>query len=158
MKRWIAPLALLALVGCNPNNDNNWRLGGNTSDTGPEDSDTVPVGDCLPTLGSPTAEIDDYPPDWVIEVTVDFQEGSCSIDQGELYLEVESGGELLGEMGPLDIELKTGSVLVDDYDSEAGTGYLIFAVTVTDEDASYKVSFWLDFDGQSTDTLTASVN
>ncbi len=164
MSKWLLSAALVLLTGCQPVN-NNFAGGGNgLDDTGPstDTDDTGPdtTSECPPSFGEPAAAVDDYPgKGWVVEVELPFEEGSCDITEGEMYLEFDDGTGGTTQGGPYTIGFDAEDVYVDDYSEDEGAGVLFFAFTVDSSASSVDFTVWIEFgDGSSTEKLNVSVN
>lgn len=152
MSRWIATTALACTLACalacTPKKGPGFGNGAGSDDTGLEDTDNPITSDCPPTFGAIDAAIDDYPgKGWVVEVDAPFVEGSCSIADGDLWIEIEDESGGLTTEGPFSIGFDAEDVFVDDYDAEAGTGKLFFAFLVDSTSDQMVFTMWVGFGG-----------
>mgnify|MGYP006971704317 CR=1 FL=1 len=148
MSRWIAITALACLMACNPSDGPGFGAGSNADDTGPGDTDSSTTSDCPPSFGDITAAIDAYPgKGWAVEVTAPFTEGTCSIADGELYIEHDDGSGGLATEGPFTIGFEDEEVYVEEYDAETGTGKLFYAFLVDSQGDQVTFSMWVRFGG-----------
>ena len=161
MSKWFLSAALVLTMACPPPDKQFAGGGSSLDDTGPsEDTGEIVTSDCPPALGDPTAAIDDYPgKGWVIEVTLPFEQGTCEITEGDLYLELDDGAGGTNIEGPFSIGFEAEDVYVDDWNEDEGAGELFFAFTVDSASSTVDFSLWVEFgDGSSTPHLAVSVN
>ena len=162
MSKWFLSAALMPMLACTPNGSNFAGGGNGLEETGytGDTADTGPTSECPPTFGDPDASIDDYPgKGWVIEVTAPFEEGSCDITDGSLYLEFDDGEGGTTQGGPYTIGFNAEDVYVDDYDDEERAGKLFYAFTVDSDSSTVDFTMWVAFDDGSESThLAISVN
>jgi hypothetical protein len=160
MSKWILTLALASALGCDPASDPGFGLGSNTDDTTTDDSGPTGDGDCPPSFGTISAEIDEYPgKGWAVEVTAPFTEGTCSIADGSLFIEHDDGSGGTATEGPYDIGFEDEDVYVEDFDAEAGTGSLWFAFLVDSSVEQVIFTMWVSFgDGSASEHVEVTVN
>ncbi|MFH1469895.1 MAG: hypothetical protein ABIO70_36260 [Pseudomonadota bacterium] len=159
MPRWLLAWTLMVPLACNPKNPSGFAHG-DYDDTGADDTDTGPIGDCPPTLGSVTAVEDDYPTiGWVAEIHVPFTEGSCAIDDGLLYLEWGDGSGSTQTEGPWTVGFQDEQILVETYDGETHEGSLLVVVQLPERGYHLEFETWLEFgDGSTSNHAIGMVN
>jgi hypothetical protein len=153
MSKLILTLALTSLLACNTDNGPGFGMGTNGDDTDADDTGPTGSGDCPPSFGEIAAAIDDYPgKGWVVEVTAPFTEGTCSVADGELYLEFEDGTGTMVTEGPFEIGFEDEAIYIENYEEEAGTGELFFAFPVDSSSDQVIFTMWVKFtDGSSSE-------
>lgn len=160
MSKWILTLALASLLACNTDEGPGFGMGSNGDDTATDDTGPTGSADCPPSFGAIAAEVDDYPgKGWVVEVTAPFTEGTCSMADGELYLELDDGTGGMATEGPFDIGFEDEAIYIENYDEEAGTGELFFAFPVESSGDQMIFTMWVKFaDGSSSEHVEVTLN